>query len=143
MRPVKYRFTQWYPGLNYTLVKPTKKVFESLACIYDAFQKQQLSCDHLSEYCHVDDAIARGNRNEPRHTAVFQLRDGTLIQPQQSHYRQCYRNSGRTDRQRAHDMLSDETPYWCCVYLDRIQSEQKSKKKYTEQQKRKKRQRVV
>jgi hypothetical protein len=133
-----FRFTKWYPGLNYKQIKPAKRVFENVKQIQDAFNNKQLTCNHLSQYCHKDKEIGRDDRSEPRYAAVFTLKNGGFIQPQQKHYRQCYQNSNRKDREKAYTLLEDSTPYWCCVYADRLKSERMSKKKYTQSRKNKK-----
>lgn len=133
------RFTLWHPGIKYRLVKKTNKVFSSLDQIEAAFQANRLSCDFLQVYQHVDPKIGRDNPLEPKYAAVFCLERGSLVLPQQPHYRQCYINSGRTQRKQAYSILPEGEPYWCCLYAERLKSQRLSKKKYTDKRKKKKR----
>lgn len=130
------RFTKWNPVLKYTRTVAPRVVFASAADIERAFCDKTLSCDCLAVYTHRDHSVGRTNRMEPKYAAVFELTSGTLIQPQQKHYRQCYRNSGRVKRALAYTMCQDGSPYWCCIYADRLKNERLSKLRYTKKMQR-------
>ena len=131
-----YRFARWYPGIHYKQIEKAVTVFPSVEAIQKAYRDNALTIGCFSHYRHSDSKIGRENRSEPRYAALFVLQDGSLIQPQQPHYRQCYQNSGRTERINAEKVLPDQTPYWCCIYADRLKSEWLSKKRYTEKKRR-------
>lgn len=132
------RLVSWHPGHKYILIKRATHCFESLAHIESVYQQNALTCQHLTIFRHIDPHIDRTDRLEPRFMAVFTLLNDANLHyiPIQLHYKQCYRNSDRTDKSHMYRILPNGTPYWCCIYIERLKSEHLSKQKSKDRSKR-------